>query len=174
MVGKTFTYLVGPNASAVFFNSKNSDLNAEEVYSKLVTPVFGKGVAYDVPNPIFLEQKKMLKTGLTLAYFRQYTPMVEKETQEYFERWGDEGEKGEEKASDMGVQYGLDISSEAMTFQIYPFIRTVKLLHVHTCNAYSTVGRSIANVYHYIYIYKYTTVVVYRGYRLTYHIVRTI
>ena len=30
----------------------------------------------------------------------------------------------------MGVQYGLDISSEAMTFQIYPFIRTVKLLHV--------------------------------------------
>ena len=95
MVGKTFTYLVGPNASAVFFNSKNSDLNAEEVYSKLVTPVFGKGVAYDVPNSIFLEQKKMLKAGLTLAHFRRYTPMVEKETQEYFKRWGDEGEKGE-------------------------------------------------------------------------------
>ena len=52
MVGKTFTYLVGSESSALFFNSKNQDLNAEEVYSKLVTPVFGKGVAYDVPNKV--------------------------------------------------------------------------------------------------------------------------
>ena len=52
MVGKTFTYAIGSDPSAVFFNSKNEDLNAEEVYSKLVTPVFGKGVAYDVPNKV--------------------------------------------------------------------------------------------------------------------------
>lgn len=52
MVGKTFTYLIGSDSSALFFNSKNQDLNAEEVYSKLVTPVFGKGVAYDVPHKV--------------------------------------------------------------------------------------------------------------------------
>ncbi len=52
MVGKTFTYLIGSDAAATFFNSKNEDLNAEEVYGKLVTPVFGKGVAYDVPNNV--------------------------------------------------------------------------------------------------------------------------
>ena len=52
MVGKTFTYLVGPNTAAQFVNSKNADLNAEEVYGKLVTPVFGEGVAYDVPNHV--------------------------------------------------------------------------------------------------------------------------
>ena len=52
MVGKTFTYVLGSSPCAVFFNSKNEDLNAEEVYSKLVTPVFGKGVAYDVPNKV--------------------------------------------------------------------------------------------------------------------------
>ena len=52
MVGKTFTYLVGPDTSAPFFSSKNDELNAEEVYRKLVTPVFGKGVAYDVPNHV--------------------------------------------------------------------------------------------------------------------------
>lgn len=52
MVGKTFTYLIGSESSALFFNSKNQDLNAEDVYSKLVTPVFGKGVAYDVPNKV--------------------------------------------------------------------------------------------------------------------------
>ena len=52
MVGKTFTYLLGSDAAALFFNSKNEDLNAEDVYSRLTTPVFGKGVAYDVPNVV--------------------------------------------------------------------------------------------------------------------------
>ena len=52
MVGKTFTYAVGSDPCSVFFNSKNEELNAEDVYSKLVTPVFGKGVAYDVPNKV--------------------------------------------------------------------------------------------------------------------------
>ena len=52
MVGKTFTYLIGADSSSLFFNSKNDDLNAEEVYSKLITPVFGRGVAYDVPNNV--------------------------------------------------------------------------------------------------------------------------
>lgn len=52
MVGKTFTYLLGSEAAALLFNSKNEDLNAEDVYSRLTTPVFGKGVAYDVPNTV--------------------------------------------------------------------------------------------------------------------------
>lgn len=93
MVGKTFTYLVGSDAAALLFNSKNENLNAEDVYSKLTTPVFGKGVAYDVPNPIFLEQKKMFKTGLNIARFRQHVPMIEEETTAYFKRWGDAGER---------------------------------------------------------------------------------
>ncbi len=54
MVGKTFTYLLGSDAAALMFNSKNEDLNAEDVYARLTTPVFGKGVAYDVPNPVRL------------------------------------------------------------------------------------------------------------------------
>ncbi len=52
MVGKTFTYLIGSDTSALFYNSKNADLNAEDVYTNLVTPVFGKGVAYDVPHNV--------------------------------------------------------------------------------------------------------------------------
>ena len=41
-----------------------------------------------------MEQKKMLKTGLSIAHFRRYVPLIEKETCQYFERWGDSGEKG--------------------------------------------------------------------------------
>ncbi|RUS69847.1 hypothetical protein EGW08_022392 [Elysia chlorotica] len=91
MVGKTFTYLVGSDASSLMFNSKNEHLNAEDVYSRLVTPVFGKGVAYDVPNPIFMEQKKMLKTGLSISHFKNHVSIIEHETRDYFERWGSEG-----------------------------------------------------------------------------------
>ncbi|XP_048848494.1 lanosterol 14-alpha demethylase isoform X2 [Brienomyrus brachyistius] len=93
MVGKTFTYLVGSDAATLMFNSKNEDLNAEDVYSRLTTPVFGKGVAYDVPNPVFLEQKKMLKTGLNIAQFKKHVKIIEEETREYFMRWGDSGER---------------------------------------------------------------------------------
>ena len=50
MVGKQFTYLLGSDAASLMFNSRNEVLNAEEVYGKLTTPVFGEGVAYDVPN----------------------------------------------------------------------------------------------------------------------------
>uniref|UniRef100_A0A2I2YCS7 Cytochrome P450 family 51 subfamily A member 1 n=1 Tax=Gorilla gorilla gorilla TaxID=9595 RepID=A0A2I2YCS7_GORGO len=88
MVGKAFTYLLGSDAAALLFNSKNEVLNAEDVYSRLTTPVFGKGVAYNVPNPVFLEQKKMLKSGLNI-----HVSIIEKETKEYFESWGESGEK---------------------------------------------------------------------------------
>ncbi|ESO82666.1 hypothetical protein LOTGIDRAFT_108695 [Lottia gigantea] len=91
MVGKTFTYLIGSESSALFFNSKNEDLNAEDVYSRLTTPVFGKGVAYDCPNPLFLEQKKILKSGLNIAQFKEHIPLIIEEANQYFERWGDNG-----------------------------------------------------------------------------------
>ncbi len=35
----------------------------------------------------------MLKTGLSIAHFTRYIPIIEKETVDYFERWGDSGEK---------------------------------------------------------------------------------
>lgn len=36
----------------------------------------------------------MLKTGLSIAHFRTYVPLIEKETIDYFKSWGDSGEKG--------------------------------------------------------------------------------
>uniref|UniRef100_A0A2K5Q4W2 Cytochrome P450 family 51 subfamily A member 1 n=1 Tax=Cebus imitator TaxID=2715852 RepID=A0A2K5Q4W2_CEBIM len=93
MVGKTFTYLLGSDAATLLFNSKNEGLNAEDVYGHLTTPVFGKVVAYDVPNPVLLEQKKMLKSSLNIAHFKQHVSIIEKETKEYFQSWGESGEK---------------------------------------------------------------------------------
>ena len=46
---------------------------------------------------IFLEQKKMLKTGLNIAHFKQHVQIIEDETKEYFEKWGDSGEESKLK-----------------------------------------------------------------------------
>lgn len=40
-------------------NGKIKDVNAEEIYSPLTTPVFGKDVVYDCPNSKLMEQKKV-------------------------------------------------------------------------------------------------------------------
>lgn len=42
---------------------------------------------------VFLEQKKLLKTGLNTAQFRTHIPMIVSETEDYFEKWGDSGVK---------------------------------------------------------------------------------
>ena len=42
-------------------NGKLKDVNAEEVYSPLTTPVFGKEVVYDCPNAKLMEQKKVCR-----------------------------------------------------------------------------------------------------------------
>lgn len=45
---------------------------------------------------VFLEQKKMLKSGLNIAHFRQHVSIIEKETKEYFQSWGESGEKSKQ------------------------------------------------------------------------------
>ncbi|XP_023400201.1 lanosterol 14-alpha demethylase isoform X2 [Loxodonta africana] len=57
---------------------------------------FGKSPIEFLENAyekVFLEQKKMLKSGLNIAHFRQHVSIIEKETNEYFESWGESGEK---------------------------------------------------------------------------------
>lgn len=70
----------------VRFHSNSSIWYVEcETENETTTPSFPQ---------VFLEQKKMLKTGLSIAQFRRYIPLIEKETIDYFERWGDSGQRG--------------------------------------------------------------------------------
>ena len=47
------------------------------------TPVFGKDVVYDVPNEVFMEQKKFVKVGLSTENFREYVHMFEQEVDDF-------------------------------------------------------------------------------------------
>jgi sterol 14-demethylase len=49
----------------------------------LTTPVFGKDVVFDVPNEVFMEQKRFVKVGLSSDNFRRYIGMIEEEAEEF-------------------------------------------------------------------------------------------
>lgn len=55
------TVYLGTKGNDFILNGKLKDVCAEEIYSPLTTPVFGKDVVYDCPNSKLMEQKKVLK-----------------------------------------------------------------------------------------------------------------
>lgn len=59
LLGKKTTVCLGTKGNEFILNGKLRDVNAEEVYSPLTTPVFGTGVVYDCPNAKLMEQKKV-------------------------------------------------------------------------------------------------------------------
>lgn len=50
---------LGRQGSDFILNGKLKDVNVEEIYTVLTTPVFGKDVVYDCPNSKLMEQKKV-------------------------------------------------------------------------------------------------------------------
>ena len=59
LLGKPTTVFLGQKGNNFILNGRHADLNAEEVYGKLTTPVFGKGVVYDCPNERLMDQKRV-------------------------------------------------------------------------------------------------------------------
>ncbi|OQD83576.1 hypothetical protein PENANT_c016G06428 [Penicillium antarcticum] len=69
-------------------NGKLKDVNAEEIYSKLTTPIFGTGVVYDCPNSKLMEQKKFIKFGLSQTALESYVPLIADEVTFYIKSSG--------------------------------------------------------------------------------------
>ncbi|KAG6005396.1 lanosterol 14-alpha-demethylase [Claviceps maximensis] len=86
LLGKKTTVAVGPAGNEFILNGKLKDVNAEEIYTVLTTPVFGRDVVYDCPNAKLMEQKKFMKIALTTEAFRSYVPIIAGEVQSYFKR----------------------------------------------------------------------------------------
>ncbi|KAK8100085.1 Eburicol 14-alpha-demethylase [Apiospora kogelbergensis] len=83
LFGKKITMYLGIEGNEFILNGKLKDLNAEEIYGPLTTPVFGSGVVYDCPNAKLMEQKKFIKFGLTQKALESYVPLIEKEVRDY-------------------------------------------------------------------------------------------
>ena len=59
LLGKKTTVYLGRQGNDFILNGKLKDVNAEEIYTVLTTPVFGTDVVYDCPNAKLMEQKKV-------------------------------------------------------------------------------------------------------------------
>ncbi|QUC18405.1 uncharacterized protein UV8b_02646 [Ustilaginoidea virens] len=86
LLGKKTTVALGLAGNEFILNGKLKDVNAEEIYTVLTTPVFGRDVVYDCPNAKLMEQKKFMKIALTTEAFRSYVPIISAEVQSYFKR----------------------------------------------------------------------------------------
>ncbi|KZZ99010.1 cytochrome P450 51A [Moelleriella libera RCEF 2490] len=79
------TVYLGTEGNEFILNGKLQDVNAEEIYAPLTTPVFGSDIIYDCPNAKLMEQKKFVKFGLTHASLCSYVELIEKEVRDYLD-----------------------------------------------------------------------------------------
>ncbi|KAJ1797635.1 Lanosterol 14-alpha-demethylase [Coemansia sp. RSA 2399] len=86
MFGRRMTVCVDIDGNDFVFNVKHSLVTAEDAYNSLTKPVFGEGVVYDVPNAVLMEQKRMVKAGLSIDNFRAYIPIFIKEVNMYVDK----------------------------------------------------------------------------------------
>jgi len=118
LLNKRVTVALGLEGSALVLNGKISQVNAEEAYTALTTPVFGTDVVYDVPNPILMQQKKFVKSGLTPENFRKYVPMIADETISYLEDHVFENPKTQQSVKDaLTVASEITICTASATLQ---------------------------------------------------------
>ncbi|KAJ2664521.1 Lanosterol 14-alpha-demethylase [Coemansia sp. RSA 1200] len=90
MFGRRMTVCVDIDGNDFVFNAKHSAVTAEDAYNSLTKPVFGEGVVYDVPNAVLMEQKRMVKAGLSIENFRAYIPIFIDEVNMYVDKhWRD-------------------------------------------------------------------------------------
>ncbi|KAJ7018796.1 lanosterol 14-alpha-demethylase [Mycena alexandri] len=83
LLGRKVTVALSAKGSNFVLGGKSTAFNAEGAYTHLTTPVFGKDVVYDVPNEVFMQQKKFVKFGLSTENFRAYVGMVEDEVDDF-------------------------------------------------------------------------------------------
>jgi len=102
LLGKKTTVYLGRAGNEFILNGKLKDVNAEEIYRVLTTPVFGKDVVYDCPNSKLMEQKKFMKIGLSTEAFRSYVPIIQGEVEDFIK--GSAAFKGERGTVDIPGQ----------------------------------------------------------------------
>jgi sterol 14-demethylase len=89
--GRRMVGFFGPEAHAAIFRASDDELNASDAY-KIMTPVFGKDVAYDAEPTRMAEQLHMLVPALKESRMATYSEAVIQEAELAIQDWGEEGE----------------------------------------------------------------------------------
>lgn len=87
---KRITFLIGPEAQALFFKSNDDVLSQDECYH-FMTAVFGPGVVYDAPRKKRQMQFQTMANGLRTSRMKTYIAKIQQETLQYLnENWNDD------------------------------------------------------------------------------------
>ena len=108
--GTTGVMMSGPKAQQKFFRMKDTDVDMRETY-KLMTPIFGKGIAYDAEPEVMKEQLAFFRDALREHRLKTYAKGFVEEAEEFFGKWGDEGEVD---LYEMGNQLTIYTSSRSL------------------------------------------------------------
>ncbi len=91
LAGNGIVIILGPQGNEAVFRAPDEVLNPKEAY-RLMTPVFGKGIAYDAEPHIFDEQLGFLYPALTASRMKTYAQIMNEEAELYLEtRMGESG-----------------------------------------------------------------------------------
>ncbi len=82
--------MTGAKAQDKFFRLSDEDVSQAESY-RLMTPIFGKGIAYDAPPPIMREQLGFFHEALREQRMRTYAQGFIEEAEQYFGTWQNTG-----------------------------------------------------------------------------------
>ncbi|POS82734.1 lanosterol 14-alpha-demethylase, partial [Erysiphe pulchra] len=115
LLGKKVTVFLGRKGNNFILNGKLKDVNAEEIYTNLTTPVFGKDVVFDCPNSKLMEQKKFMKVALTTEAFRSYVTIIQNEVESFINNCGTfKGESGIVNIPDVMAEITIYTASHAL------------------------------------------------------------
>jgi sterol 14-demethylase len=82
--------MIGPKAHERYFRLSDDDVSQAEAY-QLMTPIFGKGIAYDAPPHVFKQQLGFFHDALRESRLKTYAAGFIEEAEHYFSSWADEG-----------------------------------------------------------------------------------
>uniref|UniRef100_A0ACD5UV40 Uncharacterized protein n=1 Tax=Avena sativa TaxID=4498 RepID=A0ACD5UV40_AVESA len=87
---KRITFLVGREASAMFFGALDSEVNHGDIY-EFTVPVFGQEIGFDVDYTTQREQNLFFVDALKPAQLRNHVDPMLQEVENFFVKWGEEG-----------------------------------------------------------------------------------
>ena len=70
-------------------SSQDNTLSQNEVYGRFTKPIFGEDLLFACDPKKRNQQMQHMAYGLRTANLKSYVPMIEKETREYLESWGE-------------------------------------------------------------------------------------
>lgn len=91
LLGQNIVLLTGDQASQLFYRSSDEQVDQAEAY-KLMTPIFGEGLAFDAPPAYRKQQFRMIMSALRFEAIHNYSHKIVKEVDDLTADWEEHGE----------------------------------------------------------------------------------